>query len=159
MELPSLPRLPVSARLLITAFLVSMALNHLFAGGLAWQLSHSELGSIKEHFQYKDLIYLLRMSHQHAFGHGIIYALLGAVFLLSSWPEKLKAAIILTPFLGALLDLSSWWMLKYLAGDYEWLSIAGGIISSLGFAIMTLRILYELWFQEKSGKGQPLEER
>lgn len=158
-EVSRLARLPLNAKLLITTFLASMALNHAFGGWLAWEISHSAAGSAKEHFQYKNLIYLLRMSHQHAFGYGMMYAISGAVFLLSSWPDRLKAALVLAPFLGAMADLASWWMMKYLIGDYEWLSIAGGMIFSLGFALMTLRVLYELWLQKGSGPGLTAEER
>lgn len=141
----ALPGLPFSAKLLISAFLVSMAVNHAFAGWLSWEVANSAAGGAKEHFQYKNLEHLLKISHQHAFGHGAMYFLTGAVFLLCSWREKVKAAIVLLPFAGAMTDLASWWLLKYLAGDYEWVSAAGGTLFSLGFSIMFFRIFYELW--------------
>jgi hypothetical protein len=144
----TLRELPLSAKALITAFLVSMGLNHGFAGLLSYYIGNSAAGGEKEHFQYKDIVYLLRMSHQHAFGHGVMYTVLGAIFLLSTLPERLKTPLILLPFLGAGLDLAAWWLQKYAAADYEWLSIAGGILFSVGFTVMSVRIFWELWFSK-----------
>ena len=145
-----LRHLPASAKALITAFLVSMGLNHAFAGWLSFEIANSAAGGEKEHFQYKTLVYLLRMSHQHAFGHGIMYFALGAIFLLSSLPERLKTLLILIPFIGAGVDLLAWWLEKYAQANYEWLSIVGGILFSAGFTVLSLRIFWELWF----GKGE-----
>ena len=153
--LPRLRELPRAAKLLVTAFLFSMGLNHIFASILTWQIAHSAAGSAKEHFQYKSLVYMLRMSHQHAFGHGIMYFALGGIFLLSVVPEPAKSVLILLPFIGATIDLSSWWLLKYAEADYEWLSAIGGTLFALGFAVMSLRIFWELWLSNNNNNNNP----
>ena len=125
-----------------------MTLNHAFAGWLSWEIAHSAAGSAREHFQYKDLVYLLRMSHQHAFGHGAMYTLMGGAFLFSLWPEKVKAFFIVLPFVGATVDLASWWLMKYAFRDYEWLAGVGGTMFTLGFAVIALRTFYEMWLMK-----------
>ena len=39
----------------------------------------------------KTLGALLRMGHQHTFGHGVMYFLTAAVFLFAGWPRRATA--------------------------------------------------------------------
>lgn len=82
-----------------------------------------------------------------------MYVLVGAIFLLCSWPERVKGAVVLLPFAGATTDLASWWLMKYLTGDYEWLSAIGGTLFGFGFAVMMFRVLYEIWLRKITASG------
>ena len=135
---------PLSARLLASAVLVFFTGAHVFALWLSRNVGEAA-GSAQAHFAYKELIYLLRMSHQHLFGHGTMYFLTGALFLLTDAREKIKIVLPLLPFMGAALDLASWWMLKYGTYDCEWLSILGGTLFTGSFLAMVLVLLRDLW--------------
>jgi hypothetical protein len=116
--------------------------------GFALWLSHEvgeAAGSAQAHFSYKDLIYLLRMSHQHLFGHGVMYFLTGALFLTTQGREEVKTAVVLLPFVGAGLDLGSWWLLKYNARDWESLSMISGTLFTASFLYMVVVSLWQLW--------------
>ena len=116
---------------------------HVFALLLVRNVTEAA-GSAQAHFAYRDLNYLLRMSHQHLFGHGAMYFITGFLFLATPFPERLKAMVVPLPFLGAALDLTAWWLLKYTPGNWEMLSaLAGGFFtfSFLGMALSTLWFL------------------
>ena len=53
-------------------------------------------------------------------------------------------------FAGAGLDLASWFLLKYYSEKWEYLSMAGGTLYSAAFAVMTIVILYDLYFRRES---------
>lgn len=143
----TLGRLPRSAKVLITLFLVAVAANHVFSLLLAYHVTHEAFSSTEEYYHYQqDTRKLLRMSHQHAFGHGIMYLALGGIFCLASVREKWKLILIPAPFIGAGLDQTSWWLVKFKGVQWEWLSYFGSVLFSLGFAAMALIILFELWF-------------
>src|SRR6266700_3029341 len=147
-----LSRLSVSAKTLITLFLAAMILNHLFAVLLTYYLTHSAFQSAAEYFHFTDVRKLLRMSHQHMFGHGTMYFIVGALFCLTSVKESWKRVVIPLPFAGAALDLMSWWLIKFKGEKWEILSMLGGSLLSLGFAVMVLGVLYELWLKtDQSG--------
>jgi hypothetical protein len=116
---------------------------HAFALWLAKAVTHAA-GSAQDHFAYRDLIYLLRMSHQHLFGHGVMYFIAGMFFLATPVRERTKAWIVPLPFIGAGLDLAAWWMLKYASSDMEWLSAAGGLLFTASFLGMALTTLWSL---------------
>ncbi|MBI3013068.1 MAG: hypothetical protein HYY63_05520 [Elusimicrobia bacterium] len=142
-----LTRLPVSAKVLITLFLTAVAASHVFSLLLSYHVTHEAFASTEEYFHYQqDTRKLLRMSHQHAFGHGIMYLMLGGILCLSRIKENWKLFLIPLPFLGAGLDQTSWWLLKFRGVEWEILSYIGGGLFSFGVAAISLIILYELWF-------------
>jgi len=141
----TLSRLPRTARWLLTLMLASFALNHLFASAMIWQATRGSEATAKEFFAYKSLEALLRMAHQHVFGHGVMYFLTAGVFLFAGWPERWTLLLITAPFVGAWLDLASWFLLKYGSEKWEYLSAAAGVLFSASFAVMLLASLKELW--------------
>jgi hypothetical protein len=127
-----------------------MAANHIFSLRLAYHVTHEAFESTEEYYHYQqDTRKLLRMSHQHAFGHGIMYLMLGGMFCLTSIKEKWKRILIPIPFIGAGLDQMSWWLVKFKGVQWEWLSYLGAGMYCFGFAVLSLIILYELWFGSK----------
>lgn len=138
-------RLPRPARWLITLVLVSFALNHLFAGWLVWEVTNNIDDGAKEHFAFKSFAVLLRMAHQHTFGHGTMYFISGALFLFAGMSEGFTLAVLAAAFLGAWLDLASWFLLKYGSHRWELLSIAGGATYSLAFLAMFTTTLWRTW--------------
>ena len=137
--------LPLTARWLITLVLVSFALTHLFSMALVWEVTRNVDASAHEHFSYKSLAVLLRMGHQHTFGHGVMYGLTGAIFLFAGASQRWTLAVITGAFFGAWLDLGSWFLLKFYSENWEYLSMFAGGLFSLSFAAMLLLSLRALW--------------
>lgn len=149
MNLPRLMDFPVQYKWLITLLVISFALNHLSSGVLVWEVTRHASSSAQEHFENKTLAALLRMTHQHTFGHGTMYFLTSAIFLLAEFPAGWALAVITLPFAGAWLDIFSWFMLKYSSEQWEYLSMFSGVLYSVSFAVMIFTILRQMWLPKK----------
>lgn len=137
---------PLRARWLITLVLLSFALNHISSSVLVWEVTRNVDSSAKEHFTYKTLAALLRMTHQHTFGHGAMYFIAAAIFLFAGWSERKTLILITLPFVGAWLDIASWFLLKYSSEKWEILSIFSGTLYATAFAIMFFSCMRQMWF-------------
>lgn len=138
-----------SAKILVSLFLFEIAANHIFSLLLAYHITHDAFSSTEEYFHYQqDTRKLLRMSHQHSFGHGVMYLIVGGLFCFTKVKEKVKLALIPTPFIGAGLDQTSWWLMKFKGVEWEWISYLGGTLFSVGFCSMAFIVFYELWFRK-----------
>lgn len=142
---PRLGRLPRPLRWLLTLLLASFALNLLFSCLLVREVTRETASSAEEYFSYKSAAALLRMAHQHSFGHGVMFFLTGGIFLMAGRGERLSLALVTGAFLGAWLDLASWFLIKYRSGAWEALSAASGLLFTTCFLAMAAISLYEMW--------------
>ena len=93
-----------------------------------------------------DVFTLVRLSHIHLFGFTLIFFIMGLVFSHAYVrPVWLKCGVIAAPFIGIILDVSSWYMTKLFAW-FGWVVIAGGAIMGLCFAFMWVVSMYQMWF-------------
>src|SRR5437899_6976011 len=92
---------------------------------------------------------LIQPSHTHLFGQTLIAGLLGLIFLFSSLGERLKSVILALPFVGTLVDIGGMWLTRFAWPSLSWLVIAGGSLFALGYTLITLIALYELWLQKE----------
>jgi hypothetical protein len=60
-------------------------------------------------------------------------------------PVWLKCAIIVTPFVATISDISSWYFIK-LFHPFAWVVMGGGALMAASFAFMWLVTMYQLWF-------------
>jgi hypothetical protein len=94
---------------------------------------------------------LIQTSHTHLFGQTLIAGLLGLIFLFSRLPEAPKSAILALPFVGTLVDIGGMWLTRFVWPDLAVLVILGGTLFGLGYAVITIVSLWELWL----GKAVP----
>jgi hypothetical protein len=88
---------------------------------------------------------LIQTSHTHLFGQTLIAGLLGLIFLFSSLREWLKALILALPFAGTLLDIGGMWLTRLVSPVLASLVIAGGTLFALGYVLIAVISLRELW--------------
>lgn len=93
---------------------------------------------------------LIQTSHTHLFGQTLIAGLLGMIFLFSRVGEGIKTAIIALPFVGTLLDIGAMWLTRFVTPGLSVLVIAGGGLFGLGYLLITLLSLHELWLRKES---------
>lgn len=141
----TLSGLPFPFKWLATLMLASYAMTHGLAAILVWEVTTRVDSSAQEHFAYKTFAALLRMAHQHTFGHGTMYFLTGALFLLCGLPNRIAVPVVTGAFLGAWLDHASWFGLKYFSARWELLSMASGAAYAACFAFMAAAILWRMW--------------
>ena len=81
---------------------------------------------------------LVRDSHIHFFGLSFIFFIVGLIFSHAYVrPIWFKCAVIALPFLGILVDVSSWYMIKVFH-PFAWAEIAAGALMAACFAVMWL---------------------
>src|SRR6059036_913673 len=93
---------------------------------------------------------LIQTSHTHLFGQTLIAGLLGLIFLFSSLGERVKSAILALPFVGTLIDIGGMWLTRFVWAPLSVLVIAGGTLFALGYTLITLIALYELWLKKET---------
>ncbi|SMM98575.1 Elongation factor-1 alpha [uncultured Candidatus Thioglobus sp.] len=88
---------------------------------------------------------LTRVSHIHLFGIAFIFFFIGLIFSLSVGIQPwIKAAIIFIPFAFLILDILSWWSVKWYP-NFALFTIIGGIGYSLASTFMMFVSLYQMW--------------
>jgi len=92
---------------------------------------------------------LIQTSHTHLFGQTLIAGLLGLIFLFSSLGERIKSVLLALPFVGTLVDIGGMWLTRFAAPSFSVLVIAGGSLFALGYTLITLIALYELWLKKE----------
>lgn len=93
---------------------------------------------------------LIQTSHTHLFGQTLIAGLLGLIFLFSSLGEWKKVTILALPFVGTILDIGGMWLTRFVWPPFAGLVIAGGSLFALGYLLIMVISLYELWFRKEA---------
>jgi len=91
---------------------------------------------------------LARVSHIHLFGTGILFYLLGRIFILTDIKPWLKRVVVAIPFAAIAMDIGSWWFTRYAAGVFAYTVMAGGALMGLSFAFQTFTSLYQMWLHK-----------
>ena len=92
------------------------------------------------------LFTLVKVSHIHLFGITFIFFTIGLIFCHSHVrPLWLKCAIIVTPFVCLLFDMSGWYLTKLYPG-FAWVVMFSGIFMGLAFSAAVFISLYQIWF-------------
>ncbi len=176
----SLTRLPLSAKVFCTLFLVGIGCGALAAAtqastavglsladvqaSLAPQMpmthmAHGEM-SAEQPIDISQISntarvwirtpLLIQTSHTHLFGQTLIAGLLGLIFLFSSLGEGKKAVILALPFVGTLIDIGGMWLTRFVWPDLAILVILGGSLFGLGYLLIAVISLYELWIRKEA---------
>lgn len=93
---------------------------------------------------------LIQTSHTHLFGQTLIAGLLGLIFLFASVPERLKACIVAVPFAATLIDVGGMWLTRFASPRFGVLVVAGGTLFALGYVLIAVLSLYDLWLRKES---------
>jgi hypothetical protein len=89
---------------------------------------------------------LVRVSHIHLFGLTFVFFIMGLIFSHAFVrPVWFKCLVVAVPFLGLVLDVSSWYFTK-LYHSFAWVVISAGGIMALSFAYMWFVSMYQMWF-------------
>ncbi|RPJ67737.1 MAG: hypothetical protein EHM20_17230 [Alphaproteobacteria bacterium] len=145
---------PFSAKAAISLGLFAYTLVHVFALMEVYLVTKVSFKSTSEYFFYMKLPKLVATSHAHFFGHGTMYLATSLIFIFSKLKESWKVIFITLALSAGLLDVPSWWAIKYGGSQYEIFSALAGIMSMIGWGFMASRIIYEIWWIEFFGSNK-----
>ncbi len=94
------------------------------------------------------LLSLVRLSHIHLFGIGLVLLAVGLVFRLAELPEWLKATLVVVPFVSVLADILAWFLTKW-DPFYAYTVVTVGAILGLALTAQILISLYQIWFPKR----------
>jgi hypothetical protein len=92
---------------------------------------------------------LIQTSHTHLFGQTLIAGLLGLIFLFASLGDGKKTLIVALPFVGTVLDIGGMWLTRFVWPPLSMLVILGGSLFALGYVLITVVSLYDLWLRKE----------
>jgi len=93
---------------------------------------------------------LVQTSHTHLFGQTLIAGLLGLIFLFASLREGPKTVILALPFAGTLLDIGGMWLTRFVSPSLAFLVIAGGTLFAAGYVLIAAISLRDLWLRAEA---------
>ena len=143
----------LSVKVLVTFFLLMVGIGYIFGliniynnTGLSYTglVVHyrGQAGEIPPEFAFTKLIH---EHHVHLFSLAMLFFLVGALFLLTNLPDPVKAIFMAAPFLGMLIDFTSFWLFVFTKAAFAWLSIVFGAFMAISFFFLIGRPLYEMW--------------
>ncbi|HTO06505.1 MAG TPA: hypothetical protein VMR86_05545 [Myxococcota bacterium] len=83
------------------------------------------LGSEQAFTEPRSYLGMLEISHFHLFAMGMLLMVLTHLVLFVPLGNRTKIALVVTPFLSALLDEGSGWLVRFVSPGFAWAKIAG----------------------------------
>ncbi len=88
---------------------------------------------------------LVKLSHIHLFGIGLVALGIGLVFRLAAVTTWLKATLMVSPFVAIFADILAWFLTKW-DPVYAYTVVAAGGLLGLAWAGQMVISLYQIWF-------------
>jgi len=163
------PAAPLSLKVLISLFLLFVAVSYVF--GLINIYNNSGFtytgivvhyrGDIKEMTVPREFAFsrLVQEHHVHLFSLSMLFFLVGWLFTFTVIPEVPKAFFVAAPFVGMLVDFGSLWLTLFASPQFGWFTLTFGAFMALSFFLLIGRPLYEMWilpiWEKKWGEAVP----
>lgn len=98
---------------------------------------------------------LMKLSHIHLFGIGLVALAIGFIFRLAILNVWIKAPLILLPFVAIFADILAWFLTKW-DPVYAYTIVVAGVLLGTAWAGQILISLYQLWFlRAREEKNSP----
>lgn len=95
---------------------------------------------------------LIQTSHTHLFSMTLIAGLLGLIFLFASLGEGVKILILSLPFVGTILDIGGMWLTRFVWPPLSLVVMVGGSLFALGYLLITGISLHQLWLKKEASR-------
>lgn len=143
-------------RFIYTLFLLFCLASYGIMGLLMNTRTHFSPTELTEYYQgneAKDLYgktfqELLEVTHFHLFSVPVLLFIQGHLFLLTAWPRKIKAVIVLLSFVGAGLMIAGPWLLFYQFSSLAFLIVFGRLLFFVSLLFFAFVPIYEMWFKK-----------
>ena len=105
-------------------------------------------GSAEAYFAQMSLGKLIAFTHAHLFGFTTSFFIVGIPFSLQFNHIKTYQWVFPAGLAASLTDVMSWWGIKFLSPNFEWVSMFCGIVFSISYLWMLIGLLRTLLFPE-----------
>jgi hypothetical protein len=92
---------------------------------------------------------LVKLSHIHLFGIGLLLFAVGMIFRRSELRPWLRHTILLTPFAAVFVDILAWYLTKW-DPAYAGTIVATGALLGLALGLQILISLYQMWLWRRA---------
>jgi len=123
--------------------------------GIAFVFGASEIryqlnlhGSASAYFEQMSLGKLIAFSHAHLFGFTTSFFIVGIPFSLQFNQLKVYQWVFPVGLAASLTDVVSWWGIKYVSANFEWISVFCGLLFTVSYLWMLIGLLRVLLFPE-----------
>jgi len=123
--------------------------------GIAFVFGASEIsyqlnlhGSASAYFEQMSLGKLIAFSHAHLFGFTTSFFIVGIPFSLQFNQLRVYQWVFPVGLAASLTDVMSWWGIKYVSANFEWISLFCGLLFTVSYLWMLIGLLRVLLFPE-----------
>lgn len=123
--------------------------------GIAFCFGASEIwyqlrlhGSAEAYFAQMSLGKLIAFTHAHLFGFTTSFFIIGIPFSMQFNQIKSYQWVFPAGLAASLTDVASWWGIKFLSPNFEWVSMFCGIVFSVSYLWMLIGLLRVLLFPD-----------
>jgi hypothetical protein len=116
-------------------------------GDLFADLATVEPESPEPFYRNAQVVWTLKWTHIHLFGMGMIFIFVGSITIWLDVGSALRSWLVVLPFIGMLADILAMWLKAFVSPAFFWLHVPGGGLFAAVFAFVSLRSLWEMWFQ------------
>jgi hypothetical protein len=105
-------------------------------------------GSAEAYFAQMSLGKLIAFTHAHLFGFTTCFFIIGIPFSLQFNHIQLYQWVFPVGLAASVIDVMSWWGIKYLTPNFEWISMLCGVLFSVSYLWMLIGLLRVLLFPD-----------
>ncbi|AXQ27312.1 hypothetical protein D0B54_00785 [Solimonas sp. K1W22B-7] len=149
--------LPPAAKRGIAMAVVMFGIAFCFGASEIWYQLRLH-GTAEAYFEQMSLGKLIAFTHAHLFGFTTSFFIIGIPFSMQFNQLKSYQWIFPVGLTASVVDVMSWWGIKYVAPSFEWVSMFCGILFSASYLFMLVGLLRVLLFPDviwRSDKDGP----
>lgn len=96
-------------------------------------------------YKTDTFLFALKFTHIHIFGMSAIFIIMGILVLFLDVSQSIRIWLIVLPFFGVIIDLTSVWLKLYIDPAFFWLHIPGGVLFGAVFMVDAVLMLWQMW--------------
>lgn len=140
-------RWPTSLKIFASLLLCLTGFSYLILLASIWSDTGMRIAQIAEAYGTMDTIELVEHSFKYLFWFMGTFGIAGFLFLLTSYPEKIKRVFaVLIPAL-IFSDVGSAWLIRD-AAVFAWVLAASGFLLAVSFLLLFFLIQCDLWLRK-----------
>lgn len=139
----------VSTKLLVTSLLAVIGCTYLTLVAHIWIDTEMRPSLVAEAYGGMEYIELTDHAHYYLPYYGLwILAIPVTLLLLTSFSEKVKIFFATAPFIVAIVDIASMYLIPYLWAGFAMILWLAGTFIGTSLLILILMVLYDTWLRK-----------